>query len=114
VNRNQQGQALITAYVKLFDQYYGFKPTINRFRVKWGMMDVIDSVGYDRAMELLKYYFSCETDHSPERFMGSFDRLESVMVESEKDAARRAALRAETQRRVEEFEQRSSSNQRTV
>jgi hypothetical protein len=110
VNRNQQGQALITAYVNLFDQRYGFKPTVNRYRAKWGMLDVVDSVGYERALELLKYYFTCEADHSPEHFMGSFDRLEDVMVESKRDEERRAKLRAETRRRVEEFEQRSSGD----
>jgi hypothetical protein len=74
------------------------------------MLDVIDSVGYDRAKELIEYYFTCEADHTPENFMSSFDRLETIMVQSRQDAERRARLREETRRRVEELEQRSSSN----
>lgn len=105
MNRNQQAQALITAYVKGYDRRYGFAPTINRYRVKWGMLDVIDSVGYDRAVRLINYYFDCEADHSPEHFMSTFDRLEQVMVESEADAKRRAELREQTRLRVEGLEQ---------
>jgi hypothetical protein len=105
VNRQQQAQALITAYITSFEKYYGFKPSMNRYRVKWGMLDVIDSVGYDRAKELVEYYFTCEADHTPENFMGQFDRLEAIMVQSRQDAARRARLREETRKRVEGLEQ---------
>lgn len=105
MNRNQQAQALITAYVAGYERVYGAKPTINRYRVKWGMIDVIESVGYDKAKELITYYFTCDARHSPEGFMNSFDRLEEMMVESQQDAARRARLREETRRRMEELEQ---------
>ena len=48
---------LLSLYQSLFKEKYGRVPTINKFREKWAMQDVIDSVGYDRAKELLEYYF---------------------------------------------------------
>jgi len=114
VNRNQQGQALITGYVNAYEAAFGFKPTVNRHTAKWGFLDVLDSVGYERACELIKYYMTCNANHSPQNFFQTFDRLEEVMVASRDDEARRAKLREQTRLRVEEFEQRSSSNQRNL
>jgi hypothetical protein len=100
VNKNQQAQALISLYLSLHEKIYQFSPTINRYRIKWGMVDVIDSVGYERARELLAYYFQCESSHTVETFLNSFDKLDAMLVESEKDAEKRRLLREETRRRM--------------
>ena len=104
MNKNQQSQALLTLYIKLFEKAYSFKPDINRYRAKWGMIDVIDSVGYEKANELLKYYFECEADHSPEHFFNNFDRLDAMKREIEADAKRRERLLRETRERMARLE----------
>lgn len=104
MNRNQQAQALISAYVSGYEKVYGVKPIINRYRIKWGMIDVIESVGYDRAKSLLEYYFRCDAQHTPENFMNSFDKLDGMLNDSRADEARRARLREETRRRMEGLE----------
>lgn len=105
VNKNQQGQALITHYLKRYKAVYGFSPTVNRYRVKWGMIDVVDSVGYERAIELLDYYFSCDSAHTVEQFLNSFDKLDEMLVQSKKDEEKRQALREETRKRMMSLEQ---------
>lgn len=100
MNKNQQAQALLTQFSNLYLKAYGFKPSLNRYRAKWGMVDVIDSVGYDRSKELLDYYFSCEAEHTVEHFFNNFDRLDGMRRESEDDAKRRARLRRETMERM--------------
>ncbi len=104
MNRNQQAQALITLYVNQYERVYGHKPTINRYRIKWGMIDVIESVGYEKARVLLEYYFTCTATHTPENFMYTFDNLEAMLLESRADEERRRRLREETRRRMSELE----------
>ena len=40
---------LVGFYCALYKQSYGKVPVVNRYREKWAMQDVIDSIGYDRA-----------------------------------------------------------------
>ena len=54
---NKEPYILLTEYQNLYKAKYGKVPTLNKFREKWAMQDVIDSVGYDRAKDLLQYYF---------------------------------------------------------
>ena len=61
----QLAHGLVTAYTSLFKQKYGKTPQINRYREKWAMQDVLDSVGYDRAKELLEYYFKIDRSGHP-------------------------------------------------
>ena len=49
--------SLVSLYCSLYKKQYGRLPIVNKYREKWAMNDVIDSVGYDRARELLEYYF---------------------------------------------------------
>ena len=52
--------ALLNYYTKLYTDKYGRKPVVNIYKEKWAMNDVIESVGYDRAKELLDYYASLQ------------------------------------------------------
>ena len=63
VNDNQLPYILLTDYSNLYKERYGKAPRLNKFREKWAMQDVIDSVGYDRARELLRYYFKIGRAH---------------------------------------------------
>lgn len=95
--------ALIDLYVKLYNKKYNKKPIINRHREKWAMGDVIESVGYDRARELLEYYFKTgNPGHPLTWFFYNFDRLDEMLSRLEHDAAWRERIRQITKKRMEE------------
>lgn len=106
----QQANALLTKYLSLYDRKYGKKPTINRYKEKWSMKDVIESVGYPRAQELLEYYFSTgRTGHPLQWFFYNFDRLDITLKELGSDEEKRRRLREQTKRRVEEWKEKNES-----
>ena len=93
---------LITLYQSLYKDKYGSVPKMNKFREKWAMKDLIDSVGFNRAKELLEYYFMLpKGGHPLHFFMYNFDRIDSAMIESDKDKERRRLLLEETKHLVE-------------
>lgn len=92
----------MTQYQNLYKERYGKVPTLNKFREKWAMQDVIDSVGYDRAKELLSYYFKTgKSGHPLNFFYNNFDRMDSFMKGSEADKESRRRLREATKKLVE-------------
>jgi hypothetical protein len=104
---NQEPHALITLYVSLFEDRYGKKPTLNRFREKWAMQDLIDSVGYSRAKDLIEYYFTLSKyGHPLNWFFYNFDKLDKLWKDIEDDKAHRDMLRSNTKAMVEERERR--------
>lgn len=93
---------LIGLYESLYNEKYGKKPKINKFREKWAMKDVIDSVGYDRAVELLVYYFRTnKSGHPLNFFFYNFDKIDFLKKEIDKDKQNRRTLREATKRLVE-------------
>ena len=94
---------LIGLYQSLYKEKYGKMPRINKFREKWAMQDVIDSVGYDRAKELLVYYFNLNKNGHPlQFFFYNFDKMDELKNEIEKDKQKRRLLLEETKKMVEE------------
>ena len=86
----------------MYKERYNKAVTINKFREKWAMQDVIDSVGYDRAVELLKYYFkTAKSGHPLNFFYNNFDRIDQLEKEIKKDKAVRSILLEETKKMVE-------------
>lgn len=66
------------------------------------MQDVIDSVGFDRAIKLLEYYFNTQkSGHPLQFFFYNFDRMDNAITELDKDKARRRLLLEETKHMVE-------------
>ena len=99
---NKEPYILITQYENLYQNKYGKKPSINKFREKWAMQDVIDSVGYDRAKELLDFYFkTTKSGHPLQFFFYNFDRLDTLKTEMQKDAVNRNFLLQATKKLVE-------------
>ena len=93
---------LIGVYENLYKEKYDKKPRINKFREKWAMQDVIDSVGYDRAKELLAYYFKTnKSGHPLGFFFYNFDKIDSLKIEIERDQENRRKLREATKKLVE-------------
>ena len=77
-------------------------PFLNKYREKWAMQDVIDSVGYGRAKELLEYYFTTtKYGHPIQFFFFNFDKIDIMQREIEKDKKNRKALQEATKRLVE-------------
>ncbi len=100
---NKEPYILLTHYQSLYKDKYGKVPTINKFREKWGMQDVIDSVGFDRAKDLLSYYFTTgKPGHPIQFFYYNFDKIDQVNKEIEKDKTNRRMLREATKKMVEE------------
>ena len=99
---NKEPYILISLYENLYKDKYGKRPRINKFREKWAMQDVIDSVGYDRARELLEYYFrTSKSGHPLSFFFYNFDRIDIMKTEIERDKANRSMLREQTKKLVE-------------
>ena len=93
---------LIGLYENLYLERYNKKPRINKFREKWAMQDVIDSVGMDKAKELLVYYFKTpKSGHPLSFFFYNFDKLDYLKTEREKDARHRKLLLQATKELVE-------------
>ena len=102
---------LLSQYDKLYLETYGTRPKYNKFREKWAMQDVIDSVGYDRASELIDYYFKVtKPKHPLNWFFYNFDKLDDMLNQKQLDKIKREKLREQTKRMVEENEHRSSGN----
>ena len=99
----KQAYALVSLYVALFKSKYNKQPLVNKYREKWAMNDVIDSVGYDRAKELLEYYFKVtKSTHSLQWFFYNFEKLDLTLQQVEEDKTRRELIRAKTKSMVEE------------
>ena len=102
---------LLNFYDNLYQEKYGKKPRYNKYREKWAMQDVIDSVGLDRAKELLLYYFRVtKPNHPLQWFFYNFDKLDGMLSQSELDKIKRKKVLEQTKRMVEDSEHRSGSN----
>ena len=94
---------LISLYQSLYKNKYGQMPKINKFREKWAMQDVIDSVVFDRAKNLLQYYFKLnKSGHGLQFFFFNFDKMDIMEIEMQKDKEKRRLLLEETKKMVEE------------
>ena len=100
---DKQPYVLIGLYQSLYKEKYNRVPTMNKFREKWAMQDVIDSVGFDRAKDLLVYYFSLNKNGHPlQFFFYNFDKMDALKTEIERDKEKRRLLLEETKKMVEE------------
>lgn len=102
---NKQANALITLYVNLYNDKYGRGPQVNRYREKWGFLSMIEDLGYQRAQEVVTYYFNTgRVGHPVQQLLFNYDKLDKVMREIADDEAKRAEIRAATEKRVREWE----------
>lgn len=102
---------LVDLYVELWSKRYGSTPSVNKFRERWAMKDVMDSVGFDRAVEIITYYLRVDRDdrHPLQFFYYNFDNIDRRMRELAADQERTKELMRRTKERVEN-ERRSSGN----
>lgn len=103
--RARLAHILISKYLTLYIKNHKIKPIINRYSAKWGMMDVIDSVGAERANELLEFYFQTKhAQHDLEYFYKNFDKMDANEKALREDRARRARIMRQSRDRVREAE----------
>lgn len=99
---DKQPYILLSIYQAMYKEKYNRALTINKFREKWAMQDVIDSVGFDRAKELLEYYFTLNKNGHPlQFFFYNFDKMDAIKIESDKDKQKRILLLEQTKKLVE-------------
>jgi len=102
VANEKQPYVLLGLYEALYKERYNKNPRLNKYREKWAMQDVIDSVGYDRAVELLQYYFRTnKSGHPLNFFFYNFDKIDYLKNEIDKDKESRRILREATKKLVE-------------
>lgn len=96
---------LVGLYCALYKETYNKTPVVNRYKEKWAMQDVVDSVGYDRAKQLLEYYFkAAKNGHPLTWFFYNFEKLDINLVQIEEDNERRELIRQKTKQMVEDVE----------
>ena len=98
-----QMNALVTLYLKLYKEKYGEGPrNFNRHRDKWGFQSMVEDLGYDRAREVVTYYFETRNIYHPvNKLLYEYDKIDKLMREREEDEERRQRLLAESKKRVE-------------
>ena len=95
--------SLVSLYCALYKETYKKPPIVNKYREKWAMQDVIDSVGYDRSKELLEYYFKItKSGHPLQWFFYNFEKLDLTLSQTQEDKTRRELIRNKTKFMVEE------------
>ena len=100
-------------YQSLYKKKYDKVVVVNRYKRKWDLLDVIQTIGYDRARQVMEYYFTCsKANHPLEWFLSNFDKLDTMMEKAQSDKLNRDLIRTKTKQLVEEedLEHRSISN----
>lgn len=98
----KQAFALLDLYVVCYIDKYKRKPSINRYRDKWGFIDMVDDLGIDQSKKVIEYYFKVTSPgHSLNNLFVKYDKLSATLNEKEKDRAERERLRQITKKRVE-------------
>lgn len=93
---------LLSIYQNMYQNKYGKMPSLNKYREKWAMQDVIDSIGYGRAKELIEYYFTTgKNGHPLQFFFFNFDKIDIMEKEIKKDKTNRRILQEATKKLVE-------------
>ena len=93
--------ALISEYQRCYKKKYGNVPRVNVYRERWGMEDMIQSVGFDRAKELISYYFECERPGHPLQWLFyNFDKLDDMKMAVDDDRLARERTIQHTKERM--------------
>lgn len=108
----KQANGLVTQFIKNYTDKYGTPPVLNRYKEKWAFQDMVTDLGYDRAKEVVDYYFRTgRAGHPVQYFVYNYETLNRIMLEREEDRKNLAKIAKETEKRVKEWEE-SVGNQR--
>jgi len=81
VATTQQANALVTIYLRFYKAAYGHDPlNFNRYRDAYGFKAMINDLGYDRAKEVIDYYFATDRyGHPISHLLYNYDKLNRAM-----------------------------------
>lgn len=99
----KQAYSLIGLFEHMHELKTGRKVALNKYREKWGFQDMIDSIGYERSTEVIKFYFETVNAWTPQHLFNNFDRLDESLRKRDEDRKRRAILREQTRQRMEDI-----------
>ena len=109
-NDNSKAHALISYYVLRYKLTHRREPLINRYKEKWGFLDMLADLGEQESREVIDYYFSMpRADHTTLTLFKSYEKLAKTVRELKEDAANRQKLRKETEARVTEWRARGGN-----
>lgn len=102
---NAQVHSLVTYFLNAFKAKYNAAPKdFNRYRDKWGFQGMIEDFGVDGSKKIIDYYFETARSYHPTNYLlFNYEKLNNAMLEREEDEKKRAQLRAESRKRVEEW-----------
>lgn len=102
---SKQIHTLITLFLNNYEKRYSKKPmNFNRNRDKWGFQSMIEDLGFDRATEIINYYFETNRYGHPSSYLLlNYDKINQRMTDREQDEQTRKELLAESAKRVEEW-----------
>lgn len=107
----QQGGKLLDLYLKLYEEKAGRAIVVNRYKEKFKMKDVVESVGFERAKEIMEYYFrTTRTSYPIDWFVYNFDKLNAVMIERRADEVKKKMMAEATRKRVEAWERKKNES----
>lgn len=107
---NKYANELLNLFVELYSGKYGTRPVINRFKQKWGFIDMYEDLGMARSKEVINFYFKGgRPGHTVEGLLYNYERLDQTLKDIEKDEEDRKKIRLETKKRLEEWESRGNS-----
>lgn len=109
----KQANGLVTQFIKNWTDKYGKPPVLNRYKEKWAFQDMVTDLGYDRAKEVVDYYFrTSRVGHPVQYFVYNYETLNRIMLEREEDAKNLTEIAKLTEQRVREWE-RNLGNERS-
>ena len=106
----QAAHALLGLFERFYHEKVGRETIINRYRDKWGMIDTIETLGYDNTKETLEFFFETNGPYTLKNFYTNSDKIYESMLEVKADKEYRERLRQQTRELVEEDESRSPTN----
>ena len=101
---NKEPYILLTIYMALYEQKYGKKPRINKYKEKWAVSSLFEDYSHDTVYECLDYYFRGAKDGHPlTYFFFNFEQIKAMMDDQHKDEQMRLERRKKTQDLVKEY-----------
>lgn len=101
----QNCHTMTSYFIMKFKERYGMEPVVNRHSARWGFASVLEGLSPSEVKSLIDYYFTVTPAkrHNLEWFFYNYDKLIEGRTESEKDKARRAKMRRESEQRAKEW-----------
>lgn len=97
--------ALMTRFVKLYEDKHGSKPKFNRNTEKWGFEHMLIDLGAE-TQATLDYYFTLRRHHSSQDLLRHYHDINEWRIEDIEDEKNRQILAEQTKIRVEEHRER--------